>query len=165
MGRISTKKDKTIYQQSRESLGLSRDKASELLEGISSDRIERIENETSTPHPDEVLIMSEKYKAPHLCNYYCSNQCPIGSEYVPEVTITEFNRIILQLLASLNSMHKKQERLIEIAGDGQIDHSEMDDFATIQKELEKISVTVEALQLWTEQMEAEGKFHSAGSRK
>ena len=49
MGRISTKKDKTVYQQSRESLGLSRDKASELLEGISSDRIERIENETSIP--------------------------------------------------------------------------------------------------------------------
>ena len=160
MGRISTKKDKTVYQQSRESLGLSREKASELLEGISSDRIERIENEISIPHPDEVLIMSEKYKAPYLCNYYCSNQCPIGSEYVPEITITDFNRIILQLLSSLNAMHKKQERLIEIAGDGKVDIDEMDDFVAIQKDLEKISVTVEALQLWTEQMKAGGGFNS-----
>lgn len=36
----------------------------------------------------------------------------------------------------------------------------MDDFAAIQKDLEKISVTVEALQLWTEQMKAGGGFNS-----
>ena len=59
------------------------------------------------------------------------------------------------MLASLNSMNKKQERLIEITADGNIDKNEIRDFIKIQEELERISITVEALQLWTEQMLAD----------
>ena len=70
MGRVSVKEDKTIYQNIRENLELSREKASELLGGITPERIERIENEKSMPHPEEVLIMAEKYREPDLCNYY-----------------------------------------------------------------------------------------------
>ena len=47
MARVSSKKDKNIYQQTRENLELSRESASELLEWISPERIERIENEKS----------------------------------------------------------------------------------------------------------------------
>lgn len=56
------------------------------------------------------------------------------------------------MLASLNSISKKQERLIEITADGIIDKEEIKDFVKIQKELEQISITVETLQLWSEQM-------------
>ena len=70
MGRVSTKKDKNKYQLIREELGLSREKASELLETIMPERIEKIESEKSLPHPDEVLTMAEKYKRPSICNYY-----------------------------------------------------------------------------------------------
>ncbi len=62
------------------------------------------------------------------------------------------------MLVSLNSMHKKQERFIEITADGEISNDEMDDFVSIQEELEKISITVETLQLWSEQMIASGKI-------
>ena len=48
-------------------------------------RIEKIENERVEAHPEEILVMADKYKAPELCNYYCSNQCAIGRQYVPEV--------------------------------------------------------------------------------
>ena len=58
MGRISTKENKTVYQISREALGYSREKASEVLGWISPERIEKIENEKSTPRSDEVLEMS-----------------------------------------------------------------------------------------------------------
>lgn len=85
MPKVSSKENKNIYFKRREELKLTRDQASELLESISPERIEKIENERSNPHPDEILIMSDKYKAPELCNYYCSNQCPIGQQYVPEV--------------------------------------------------------------------------------
>ena len=156
MARVSTKENKNIYHRTRESLQLTREAASELLEGIAPERIEKIENERSLPHPDEVLIMAEKYKHPSLCNYYCANQCPIGRQYVPEIKIKDLSQIVLEMLASLNAMHKKQERLIEIAADGAVDASEMNDFMEIQKELEKISVTVETLQLWLEQMQANG---------
>jgi len=85
MARSSVKEKKTLYQRRREELGLSREKASEVLETIPPERIERIENGKFTAHPDEVVIMAEKYKAPHLCNYYCANECSIGKQYVPEI--------------------------------------------------------------------------------
>ena len=156
MARVSSKKDKHIYQKTRENLDLSRESASELLEWISPERIERIENEKSNPNPDEVLQMSEKYKLPRLCNYYCANQCPIGQEYVPEIKTKELSQIVLEMLASLNSMNKKKERLIEITADGKISGDEIEDFIYIQEELERISITVETLQLWSERMLANG---------
>jgi hypothetical protein len=146
------KENKNIYHICREELGLSREKASELLEVIPPERIEKIENEKSLPRPDEVLIMAEKYKVANLCNYYCANQCPIGREYVPEIQIKDLSQIVLEMLASLNSMRKKQERLIEITADGKIDENEIEDFILIQEELEKISITVETMRLWSEQM-------------
>lgn len=150
MARASVKENKTIYQLKREELGLSREKAAELLQYITPERIERIESGKSNVHPDEVMLMAEKYQSPHLCNYYCANECEIGRHYVPEIKTKELSQIILEMLASLNSMQRKQERLIEITSDGVIEETEFHDFLTIQKELEKISITVETLQLWAE---------------
>ncbi len=161
MGKASTKKDKNIYQQTREKLGLTREKASEVLEVIPPERIERIESDKFLPHPDEVKIMAQGYKTPHLCNYYCANQCPIGQDYVPEIKIKDLSQIVLEMLASLNSMNKQKERLIEITADGKIDDEEVKDFIHIQEELERISITVETLQLWVEKMLATGTIDEA----
>jgi len=161
MGKVSTKENKNIYHSTREELGLSREAASELLGTIPPERIERIENEKIVPHPEDILAMSKGYKAPHLCNYYCSNECPIGQEYVPEIKVKDLSQIILEMLASLYSMKKSQEKLIEITADGVIDDDELADFIHIQEELERISITVETLQLWAEQMIAEGKIDLA----
>lgn len=156
MARISTKENKNIYHRTREALRLTRESASELLESISPERIEKIENERSLPYPEEVLIMAEKYKQPGLCNYYCANQCSIGRQYVPEVKIKDLSQIVLEILASLNSMNRQKERFIDITVDGRITEDELEDFIKIQEELEKISIAVETLQLWTEQMKARG---------
>ena len=156
MGRLSKKENKTVYQTSREALGYSREKAGEILGWITPERIERIENEKSTPHPDEVLEMSIAYKNPNICNHYCANECPIGQQYVPEIKIQDLCRIVLEMLSSLNAVSKKKERLIEITADGRISEDEIRDFINIQEELEKISITVETLQLWAEQMLANG---------
>ena len=43
MGRKSTRENKTIYQKLREEDQLTREKAAELLEFISEDRMERID--------------------------------------------------------------------------------------------------------------------------
>lgn len=102
--------------------------------------------------------MAEKYTRPSLCNYYCSRQCPIGEQYVPQVPMRELSAIVLEMLASLNAMNKEKERLIEITADGHISNDEIDDFIHIRKELERISVTVETLQLWTERMLANGQI-------
>ena len=169
MPRASIKKDKTIYQQKREELGLTREKASELLDGIPPERIERIESGKFTAHPDEIMVMAKKYHAPHLCNYYCAHECEIGKQYVPEIKKKDLSQIVLEMLASLNSVQKKQERLIEITADGMIEKDEIGDFIRIQEELEKISITVETLQLWIEQKLAaghiDGDAYKAAKRK
>ena len=100
--------------------------------------------------------MAEKYKRPALCNYYCANQCPIGQQYVPEVKMKDLSQIVLEMLASLNSMGRQKDRLIEITVDGKITGDELEDFIRIQEELEGISLAVETLQLWSEQMLANG---------
>lgn len=156
MARVSTKENKNVYQITREDLRLTRETASDLLQSISPERIEKIENERTLPHPDEVLVMAERYKNPSLCNYYCANQCPIGQQYVPEVKVKDLSQIVLEMLASLNSMQKKKERLIEITVDGRISGDELEDFIYIQEELERISIAVETLQLWSERMLATG---------
>ena len=158
MARVSTKENKNIYQTTREGLKLTREAASDLLETIAPERIEKIENERTMPHPDEVLVMAQKYKQPSLCNYYCANQCPIGQQYVPEITVKDLSQIVLEMLVSLNSVQKSRERLIEITVDGQISRDEIQDFIQIQQELERISICVETLQLWSEQMLATGKI-------
>ncbi len=161
MARRSTRENKNIYQTTRENLALTREEASELLVTVSPERIEKIENERTLPHPDEVLVMAEKYRQPSLCNYYCANQCPIGQQYVPEVKIKDLSQIVLEMLASLNSIQKKKDRLIEITVDGEISGDELEDFIYIQDELERISIAVETLQLWSEQMLATGKIDPA----
>jgi len=87
MGKQSTRENKTIYQLCREEKELTREKASELMAGVSSSRIEKIEYETQEPTPYDVVQMADCYKRPDLCNYYCSHKCAIGQRYVPEVEV------------------------------------------------------------------------------
>ena len=158
MGRKSTKENKNIYQISREEIGLTREAAAESLEFISSDRIEKIESEKSLPHPEEILAMADCYKNPALCNYYCSHECPIGQEYVPEVTFKELSQITLEMLASLNSLEKEKNRLIEITVDGIISEDEKKDFEKIQAQLAQISMTIDSLELWVQKAIADGRI-------
>ena len=73
-----------------------------------------------------------------------------------EIKIKDLSQIVLEMLASLNTVKKRQERLIEITADGVIDEDEIDDYIRIQDDLEKISITVQSLQLWSEQKLASG---------
>lgn len=153
----------TVYKKTRNKYKLTRDqvcdRATLLNKPIQPERLVRIENGEYPINPDEVMLLAEVYGEPSLCNYYCSNECPIGEKYVPEIKSKDLTRIVLEMLSSLNSMKKKQERLIEITADGVINDDEIRDFVFIQQELEKISVNVETLQLWAEQMLAEGKIN------
>ena len=158
MGRKSTKENKTIYQTSRESLGLTRDQASEKLEFISADRIEKIEYEKSLPHPEEIMAMAECYKNPVLCNYFCSHECPIGIEHVPEIKEKELSQITLEMLATLSKLTNAKERLIEITVDGEVSEDEFSDFVSIKKELEKMAMAIDSLNLWLDQTIITGKI-------
>ena len=158
MGRASTKENKSIYQVKREELGLTREKAADLLVGLTPDRIEKIENAKTQVHPEDVLLMAEGYNAPGLNNYYCSHECPIGQKYVPELNMKDLSQIVLEMLASMNSLHRDQERLIDITADGEIGSDELEDFVRIQENLRRMSMTVDTLQLWSEEMLSSGRI-------
>ena len=157
MGRKSLKENKNIYQLSREDMNYSRETAAEKLGFISSDRIEKIENEKTLPHPEEILAMANCYKTPSLCNYFCSHECPIGIEYVPEIKTKELSQITLEMLATLNKLVHEKERLIEITVDGELSE-ELPDFLKIKEELKKMALAIDSLNLWLDQTIASGKL-------
>lgn len=158
MGRKSIKENKNIYQVCREQCELTREAAAEKMQYVSADRIEKIESGKSLPHPDEILIMADVYKAPMLCNYFCSHECPIGQENVPEIEEKDLSQITLEMLATLNLLSKERERLIEITVDGEISEDEMKDFKQIQNDLEKMAMAVDSLKLWVSNTIASGKI-------
>ena len=74
--------------------------------------------------------------------------------------IKDLSQIVLEMLASLNSMNRRKDRLIEITADGVISDDELEDFIRIREELERISIAVETLQLWSERMLATGAINA-----
>ncbi len=156
MGKKSIKENKTEYQLCREDAEMTRAQAAEALEFISESRIDKIENEKTAPMPEEILAMGRVYKHPELCNYYCSQKCPIGKETVPEIKMKDLSQIVLQMLASLNTIEREKNRLIEITADGRVDDSELKDFAEIQNTIQKIAETADAMNLWIERMIVSG---------
>ena len=143
MGKQSTRENKTIYQQYREEQGLTREKASQEMTGVSASRIENI------------IQMADCYKHPDLCNYYCSHKCMIGDRYVPEIEVSELSTIILETIASLNEINPLTSRLIQIARDGKITDDEIKDFAYISQKLDEVSLAIDSLNLWVDKTASE----------
>lgn len=133
---------------------MSREKAAERMY-TSTDRLYRIEF-GARPEPQEVMEMARCYQNPSLCNYYCTHECQIGQEYVPEVKMKDLAQITLETLATLNAIMREKDRLIEITADGTITKDELPDFLKIQDYLEKMSLAVSSLRLWVDQQIAEG---------
>ena len=60
------------------------------------------------------------------------------------------------MAVSLETVNAKKLRLMEILADGKVDNTEILDLNKILDELEKISMTIEAIQLWCEKMKLIG---------
>lgn len=138
MSKETTKENQNPYFLVRDEKDWTREYVCyEKLDGlISHNKLEKIENDRVNIHPDDVLLLAQAYDAPELCNHYCSNECPIGQKYVPEIQVKDLSRIVLEMLASLNSVEKEKNRLIEITADGEITDDELQDFVAIQEQLE-----------------------------
>lgn len=158
MGKRSVRENKNIYFESREEAGLTRAKASELIGTISESRLEKMETGKTLIYPEDVVDMAAAYKKPELCNYYCTHECRIGKDTVPEVQPSSLSEIVLGMLSALNALESQKDRLIDITADGVISDDELPDFVKIQKELNHIDKTVESLKLWVSNTINEGKI-------
>ena len=94
-----------------------------------------------------------------MCNYFCSHECPIGIEYVPEIRAKDLSQITLEMLATLNKLTHEKERLIEITVDGELSEDEIPDFLKIKDQLEKMALAIDSLNLWLDQTIASGKLN------
>ena len=158
MGRKSTKADKSEYQIAREELSLTREEASERIPGMTPERIEKIENGRIHVQPDDIMLLAKGYKKPHLCNYYCSHECPIGQEHVPEIRTKELGQIAIETVNCINRLNKDIARFFEIVEDGTIKTNEFKDFMRIKDVLERIALSADTLDLWLEEAIASGEI-------
>lgn len=162
MGKASIKKNKSVYQLAREELGLSRSEVTLFkprdpdfpgMSGVTEHRLEKIENGKVTVQPDDVVAIAKRYNKPELRNYYCCHECAIGKIDAPEVTYSgSIHEILVDMAVVLKNINHDKVRLMEILRDGVITADEQEDFDKIYEELEEVSMTVEALQLWCEKM-------------
>lgn len=134
----------------RNELGYSRDKAAELT-GIKPERLEKIENnKVQSIEPFEVVNMALAYGKPDLCNYYCTNECDIGTRYGRKATTKDLAHIAVDTLTSLNKLDASRIRLLEIVEDDKVTEDEMEDFLKIRDIIEKVAATADSLKFWME---------------
>lgn len=142
--------DKNLYYTSREVSGLSREDAAAIT-GISVSKLGRIERGETIPRPEDVVAMAEAYNDQTLFNYFCSNDCMVGLKCrVDEVRPVSLAEATLGIIASVNSFNEWKDKFIEIAEDGSVDISELEDFKNICKSLKKISAMTERLKISVE---------------
>ena len=77
---------------------------------------------------------------------------------MPEIKPKELSQITLEMLASLNTLEKEKNRLIEITVDGVKSEEEKKDFEIIQEQLASIAMTIDSLQLWVKKAIVEGRI-------
>lgn len=106
-----------------------------------------IESGDKIPSPDDVVSMSKVYEAPELCNYYCTNQCPIGNGK-PTLIYEDLNEISVRLMTSLHMLQKANDTIYRILEDGKIDDYEKMDFLNVIETLKKLSYSADSLELW-----------------
>ena len=157
MGRRSVKENKSVFQQKREELGLTREAASMGMTAVSPERLEKIENEKVQMQPYDALEMSRCYQAPELRNYYCRHVCAIGTLDVRELEEKDLPQITVDAVSCLNRLHSRRDRLLDIAADGELTPDEYRDFAEIRNDLEHMARMADSLRVWLEKRMAQGK--------
>lgn len=127
----------------------SREGAAEIT-GIDRTRLARIELGSLVPYPEEVLLMSDVYNSPELCNHFCSKECALGKHTIREIEIADLDRLTLQVLSAFQRIMPLKDTLLEITGDGVISSEEKPKFNQILEALNMISDNAQSLKLWAE---------------
>ena len=124
----------------------SRDEAAKIL-SIDPSRLYRIERGVTTPTPDEIHMMADRYRAPELEKYYCKNCCPLGCS-LPETKVQDLDRISLKALSIFRRISETQDRLLDIAEDGKVTEDEKEDMQEVLRNLEELEAVAQNLKLW-----------------
>lgn len=97
---------------------------------------------------DKAVLMADAYNAPHLLNYYCINDCPIGCRRPMSDQNLDIDRVTVKLLKSLrvSQLEQVKEMLLEIAEDGVISDDEIPELRKVMDYLNEVSKVLSELQ-------------------
>ena len=147
-------KEFNYYRQCRTELDPkpSREAAAELIgNGMTEDILEKIENGTRIPRPEEVKDMAKAYRRPEMCNYYCTHECAIGREDIAPIDGKKnISTITLEILSALNYLDEEKNRLVDITQDEDLSEDEYEDMKKIRDRLKKMAGSIANLQLWVD---------------
>ena len=131
----------------------SREGAAEVC-GIDRTRLARIELETKTPYPEEVILMADSYNAPELINWHCANDCPIGKKTVPKLTLNNADRAVLNFMAAFiklkDSEREINELVVQAAENETLNGEIMPLLTRTIEKAKEFSVRAQELSLWAE---------------
>ena len=150
MGRRPTKAGENPWYKARMEAAkyddrlLSREGAAERL-GMSVSAVSDAELGLSKCMPvDKAVLMADLYKAPHLLNWYCLNECPIGCRLPLSDEVLGIDRVTVKMLKNLrvDDIKDVKEKLIDIAADGVISDDEKPDFREVLGYLDELARTI-----------------------
>lgn len=154
MGREATKASGNPWYEARKKAALyddrlkSREGAAEQL-GMSVSSVAEAElGMTKCMPADKAVLMADLYNAPHLLNYYCLNECPIGRQRSLSDEDLDIDRVTLKLLKRLRveDLDDIKNRLVDIAEDGVISESERPEMEEILEFLDGLAKTISEIQ-------------------
>jgi hypothetical protein len=95
--------------------------------------------------------MVQKYRNPLIGRHYCTNLCPLGTNYKLASMGREFSS------AAIGVWHESRDvsngvvdRLLEIARDGRVDKWEDEELATAMKELDELQTAIDEVRVCVE---------------
>lgn len=97
---------------------------------------------------DKAVLMADLYNAPHLLNYYCLHECPIGRQRPLSDEVVDIERVTLKLLKRLRveQLDEIREKLVDIAEDGVISEDEKPELKRIMAFLDDLMKTISEIQ-------------------
>ena len=101
---------------------------------------------------DKAVLMADAYNAPELLNYYCLNECPIGSRRPISDEVVDIDRVTVKLLKNLrvSQLNEIKEKLIDIAEDGVISDDEKPDLREVMEYLDELAKVLSELKTLSE---------------
>lgn len=153
MGREATKAAGNPWFEARKKASMyddrlcSREGAADRL-GMSVSAVADAELGLSKCMPvDKAVLMADLYNAPHLLNYYCLNECPIGCRLSLSAEVLSIERVTVKLLRELkvDKLGEIKDALLDIAEDGKITDDEKPALQDVLEYLDSVAKTVSEL--------------------
>ena len=97
---------------------------------------------------DKAVLMADAYNAPHLLNYYCLNECPIGCRRPLSDEDLDIDRVTVRVLKNLkvSQLNEIKDKLLDIAEDGVISDDEKPELKQVMEYLNELAKALSELQ-------------------